>query len=85
MGMPVRVHSSNDDARSSLQGSLLQMLTVIDQKPLTRHQKLRLFKYGVCPRLSWPLLVEDFPITWLERDLQPLAHGCSVSYTRVLI
>ena len=25
------------------------------------------------PRLSWPLLVEDFPISWLERDLQPLA------------
>ena len=73
LGMPVRVHSSNDDARSSLRGSLQQMLTAIDNTPLTRQQKLRLFKYGVCPRLSWPLLVEDFPISWLERDLQPLA------------
>ena len=73
LGMPVRVHSSNDDARSSLRGSLQQMLTAIDKTPLTRQQKLRLFKFGVCPRLSWPLLVEDFPITWLERDLQPLA------------
>ena len=59
LGMPVRVHSSNDDARSSLQGSLQRMLTVIDETPPTRQQKLRLFKHGVCPRLSWPLLVED--------------------------
>ena len=83
--MPVRVHPSNDDARSSLRGSLQQMLTAFDKTPQTCQQKLHLFKYGVCPRLSWPLLVEDFPITWLERDLQPLAHGCSASYTRVLI
>ena len=73
LGMPVRVHSSNDDARSALRGSLLQMLTEIDKTPLTRQQKLRLFKQGVCPRLSWPLLVEDFPVTWMERVLQPLA------------
>ena len=38
----------------------------------THQQKLRLFKHGVGPRLSWPLLVEDFPLTWLERELQPL-------------
>ena len=73
LGMPVRVHSSNDDARSSLQGSLQRMLTVIAETPLTRQQKLRLFKHVVCPRLSWPLLVEDFSISWLERELQPLA------------
>ena len=52
---------------------LYKMLTAIDETPLTRQQKLRLFKHGVCPRLSWPLVVEDFPRTWLERHLQPLA------------
>ena len=46
---------------------------MIDATPLTRHQKLHLFRYGVCPRLSWPLTVEDLPITWLQRELQPLA------------
>ena len=40
---------------------------------MTPLQKLRLFKHGVCHRLSWPLLVEEFPISWLERKLQPLA------------
>ena len=73
LGMPVRIYSSNESARSSLQSTLQQMLTAIDETPLTRQQKLRLFKQGVCPRLSWPLLIEDFPITWLERELQPLA------------
>ena len=73
LGMPVRVHSSNDDEGPSLRGSLQQMLTAIDKTPLTRQQKLRLFKHGVCPRLSWPLPVEDFPISWMERELQPLA------------
>ena len=52
LGMSVRVHSSNDDARSSLRGSLQEMLTAIDKTHLTRQQKLRHFKYGVCPRLS---------------------------------
>ena len=73
LGMPVRLHSSNDEARSALKGSLQRMLSAIDESPLTRQQKLRLYKHGVCPRLSWPLLVEEFPITWLEQDLQPLA------------
>ena len=34
---------------------------------------MSLYKLGVCPHLSWPLLVEEFPTTWLDRELQPLA------------
>ena len=49
------------------------MLGAIDTTPLTRQQKVRLFRYGVCPRMSWPLTVEDLPIYWLEREIQPLA------------
>ena len=49
------------------------MLVSIEEVPLTRQQKLCLFKHGVCPRLAWPLLTEDLPITWLEHVLQPLA------------
>ena len=73
LGMPVRLHSNNSVARSSLISTLRLMLSAIDQSPLTRQQKLRLFKHGVCPRLSWPLLVESFPESWLEKELQPLA------------
>ena len=48
ISVPVRVHSSNDDARSALQGSLQKMLMAIDKTPLTHQQKLHLFEQGVC-------------------------------------
>ena len=40
---------------------------------VTRQQKLKLYKVGICPRLTWDLLVSDFPTTWLQTKLQPLA------------
>ena len=73
LGKTIRLHKNNSEARSKLLSSLQRMLSAIDESPLTRQQKLRLFKQGVCPRMSWPLLVESFPETWLERVLQPLA------------
>ena len=73
LGVPVRVCSSNEEARSSLQETLRKMLSATDATLLTHHQKLQLFIHGVCPRLSWPLLVETFPTSWLERVLQPMA------------
>ena len=48
------------------------MLEAIDAAPLTRQQKLRLYRFGICPRLSWPLSVEVLPISWVEWELQPL-------------
>ena len=70
---PAEADSFNNTARSSLVDTLHHFLSAIDHSPVTQQQKLRLFKYGVCPRLQWPLLVEDFPLSWLERQLQPLA------------
>ena len=73
LGMPIRVYKNNNTAKSSLQENLKRMLNLVDSTPLTSHQKLRLFKEGICPRLSWSLMLEDLSITWLERHLQPLA------------
>ena len=73
MGMPVRVYRNNEVARLSIQGNLHRMLDAVNTTPFTRQQKLRLFRYGVSPRMLWPLTVEDLPISWLERELQPLA------------
>ena len=73
LGMPVRIYHNNREARSALKDRLSQMLRKIDSIPLTRQQKLRLFKDGVCPRLSWSLLTENLPTSWLEKELQPLA------------
>ena len=75
LGMPVRIYSNNNSARSSLQDSLRKMLVVIDETPVTRQHMLRLFKHGVCPRLSWPLLIEDFTITQQKLWVQNYRTG----------
>ena len=69
LGMPV---NDNTTAKFSLKENLQRILEVVDQAPVTRQQKFSLFKQGICPRLSWPLLVEEVSITWLKRDLQPV-------------
>ena len=48
------------------------MLTSIDETPLTRKQKLLLYSGGVCPRLTWPLLIQEFPTTWMDRQVDSL-------------
>ena len=46
------------------------MLNAVDQSPVTRRQKLKLYKQGVCPRLNWLLTIEEFPISLIERNLE---------------
>ena len=48
------------------------MLEAIDQTPLSRKQKLHLYSGGVCPWLSWPLMIQEFPATWMEQKVNPL-------------
>ena len=42
----------------------------VDQCPVTRKQKLKLYKLGICPTLTWPLTINEFPISWVERVLE---------------
>ncbi len=73
LGMTVQVPRDAAGARSALKESLERMLTAVDKAAVSRNQKLRLFKQGICPRLSWHFLVADIPITWFEKEAQPLA------------
>ena len=45
----------------------------VDQSYISRKQKLRIFCLAVCPRLAWDLAVVHLPISWVERQLDPLA------------
>ena len=67
LGMPVKITRNITEAKLSLKKFLERMLVVVEKAPVTRHQKLRLFKQGVCPRLTWPFLVENLPISWFEK------------------
>ena len=45
----------------------------VDRCPVTRHQKLKLYKLGICPRLNWPLTIHEFSISWIEREVEAMA------------
>ena len=71
LGMLIHVPPNPAAAKISLQVSLETMLKAIDSSPVTSHQKLRLYRQGVSPRLTWSLQVEEFPISFFEKVLQP--------------
>ena len=58
--------SHNTSPRSDIVSKFQVMLKAVDDTPLTRCQKLLMYSAGVCPRLTWPLLIHEFPITWVE-------------------
>ena len=73
LGMRIQVPHDATATKQTLTANLKRMLQAVDKCPLTSHQKLRLYKFGVCPRLSWLLLIEELPITWVERELEATA------------
>ena len=73
LGLEIQVPHDTTTTKEALFTNLNRMLHAVDQCPLTCHQKLRLYKAGICPRLSWLLLIEELPITWVERELEATA------------
>ena len=72
LGLMIDVPSDISKSRKAVVTRLHNMLKKVDGCPLTRRQKLLVYKAGVCPRLSWLLTIEEFPISWVEKDLDPL-------------
>ena len=48
------------------------MMKAVDRRPTTRRKKLLLFSGAVCPCLTWPLLIEEFSTTWVEKQLDSI-------------
>ena len=72
LGMQVQVPRNQAAVEEAMTTRLQEMLVAIDETPLTRKQKLLLYSGGVCPRLTWPLLIQEFPATWMEKQVDPL-------------
>ena len=47
------------------------MMKAVDRTPTTRRQKL-LFSGVVCSHLTWPLLIQEFSATWVEKQLDSI-------------
>ena len=73
LGKNFQVPHDPSRARESITSHLLRMLESVNSCPLTRGQKLKLYRAGICPRLSWLLMIEDLPISWVEKKLDSLA------------
>ena len=43
------------------------------QDSTDKASEVYLYSAGVCSHLTWPLLTQEFPITWVERELDSLA------------
>jgi hypothetical protein len=72
LGMEVQVPKNNGAAREAVLSKLQRMLMSIDETPLTRKQKLLLYSGGVCPRMTWHLLIQEFPTTWMEQQVDAM-------------
>ena len=54
-------------------GSVAQVVRhEVDSCPVTWCLKWKLYKFGICPRLNWPLTIHEFPIWWIERELEAM-------------
>ena len=69
LGMRVKVPSDVSAAKQELKTKLKHLLQAVDGCVVTRHQKLKMFKLGICPRLNWLLTIYEYPLTWIEREL----------------
>ena len=73
LGDPVSIVRKKMDIRQSVKRKLEVLLQRVDASLVTRQQKLRLYKLAVCPRLTWELSINSFPITYVEKELMVLA------------
>jgi hypothetical protein len=72
LGGTIQVPRNPSLARDAITEKLASILARVDATPITRKQKLKLFRLGACPRVSWDLTITDFPVSWLEKTLDPL-------------
>ena len=56
--------------KNHLDGKLLSLLERVNSTPVTRNQKLLLYKAGVCPRMLWDMGISDLSTSWITRRLE---------------
>ena len=73
LGGTIQISTDQQQARDLIQRKLANLLSRVDATPVTRKQKLHLYRLRVCLRITWDLTISDFPISWVEKTLDPLA------------
>ena len=68
----IQVPADHHTIRVHLLTKLQSLLAKVDSPSITLHQKLILYRVGVFPRLSWDLMVNDLPLSWIASTLEPM-------------
>lgn len=73
LGVPITIPLTNRQQKEHLIEKLGQLLERVDRTPVTRRQKLLLYKAGICPRVSWDLAILNLPTSWISSTLESKA------------
>ena len=73
LGAFIQIPPDHLRVKSHLQTKLLTLLEKVDTTPVTRNQKLLLYRAGICPRLLWDLGISDLSISWVTKCLEATA------------
>ena len=70
LGAFIQIPPDQQRVKDHLDGKLLSLLEKVDSAPITRNQKLLLYKAGVCPRMLWDMGILDLSTSWITRRLE---------------
>ena len=73
LGMRVEVLHNTPESKACLVSKLHDLLKRVDGCPVTRKQKLKLYRATVCPHRTSLLSMEEFPTSWIHKNLEALA------------
>ena len=69
LGMIIQVPPDTNNIKSQVLQKLTRLLDRVDMSHVTRQQKLRLYRMGICPRIAWDLAINTFSISWVRGKL----------------
>ena len=78
LGLPIQFPKDCNRTKSQLKSLLQSMFKVVDETPLTRKQKVKIYSLEICPRLNWLLTINEFLLSWIKRQLD----ATSTSYLK---
>ena len=73
LGKVIQVPLDTNNIKSQVMDKLMVMLKRVDTSPVSRRQKLGLYRAGICHRLTWDLAINTFSLSWVKQKLEATA------------
>ena len=73
LGAYIQIPPDHNRMRDHLMSKLNSLLNKVNSVPVSRQQKLLLYRAAICPRLLWDLRISDLPMLWVTKCLEATA------------